>query len=226
MLSPATIARYVTSRRMDQLLEAIIANGQYLPMVIKVWLNEVGHTPALSLGLKRVVELSRRPTPASDMLTEALLDAQAEDGAFDHDPLATALAAAAFFHLRHDHHTQDPKVIDAHQRALAWLAQNQFLNGDGLFYNNTGMDPNRQATFTAYILQLLARDPKARQLLALDELLHTMTTHQLAGRNPNHNQSHGHGPSNHQSQGHDKDTQSFLRIARAALPRTPAVAAA
>ena len=219
MLSPATIARYVTSRRTDQLLEAIIANGQYLPIVIKVWLSEVGHTPALALGLKRVVELSRRPTPACDMLTQAMLDAQASDGSFDNDPLATALAASAFFHLRHDRHVNDANVIDAHERALAWLARKQYLNGEGMFYDNIAMDLPRQALFAAYILQLLARDPKARQLLALDELLHSLTQ-QHAVQGQSQARCHDH------DQSLQHDTQSFLRIARAGLPRTPAIVAA
>lgn len=209
MLSPAAIARYVTARRTDQLLEAVIANGQYLPVVIKVWLCALGSTPALSLGLKRVVELSRRPTPAQDMLAQSLLAAQAEDGSFDHDPLATAMAAAAFFHLLHDHHTHSPEISQAHQNALHWLANRQ--DAQGLFYTDAGLDEERQLIFTAYILQLLARDTKARQILGLDDVLHGLSQ-QLVGRSC-------------ETQC-DRDAMSFVRIARAGLPRTPAVAAA
>lgn len=203
MLSPASIARYVTARRIGQLLEAVIANGQYLPVMIKVWFSQVGQTPALALGLKRVVELSRRPTPAAAMLTETLLGAQAEDGSFDHDPAATAVAASALFHLLHDHHAHDSQVASAHERAIAWLMSMQ--SADGLFYDAPGFDQTQKLVFSAYILQLLVRDTLARTQLSLEDLLDTLS---------------------HQAHGSDRDTQSFLRIAQAGLPRTHRTAAA
>lgn len=211
MLSPTSIARFVTTRRTDQLLEAVIANGQYLPVVIKVWLSQVGIVPAISLGLKRVVELSRRPTPAAQMLTDALLAAQADDGGFEQDPLASALAAAALFQLMHDHHTSDPQVHRAHLLALEYLASSQA--SDGLFYDASELDPQRRSVFAAYILQLLARDPAARMQLKLDNLLQTLDLH---------SRSSTEDTSAHML----RDMQSFIRIARAGLPRTSAAVAA
>lgn len=218
MLSPATIARYVTSKRTDQLLEAVIANGQYLPVMLKVWLSEVGLSPALSLGLKRVVELSRRPTPAAEMLTQTLLASQSHDGGFEHDPLATAIAAAALFQLMHDHHTHDPATLAAHRQAISFIKHT--LSADGLFYEPASLDPTRRLLFTAYILQLLARDLLARQSLSLDDLLCQL---ELTAGGVASGQSNE--PTRPLSASCKRDVQSFLRIARTGMPRTAAAAA-
>jgi|GEM_PF-5496510 len=197
MLTPTMIARLIASDRPGQLLDAIISNGQYLPRSVHAHLL---HSPVslLALGLKRVVELSRGPHPARDQLTRDLLDAQLEDGSFDADPLATAYAVAALASLMQDRQGASPEVCQAHDRAVEALAAMQ--DGQGLFGDSEIRQGDRMRA-SACVLHLLSRDALACDRLNLTHLLDVLER---------------------QPSSMDRDTQSYLRIARASMPRSRA----
>ncbi len=195
MLSPATIVRLVIAQRYGQLLEAFATNGQYLPHTLHAHLL---HSPVSmqALALRRVVELSRGSTPAREQLTQMLLASQLEDGSFDADPLATAFALSALVSLIQSRQAVDPQVEQAHDRALEAMAAMQ--SRDGLFLDEACLQADRQRG-SACILHLLARDAQAWIKLGLTRLLGWFDSHQATL---------------------DRDCQSFIRMARASLPRS------
>lgn len=211
MLTPTMIIRLATQERSAQLLESLSNNGQNIPLALQGHLTQ-SPVPALALGLRRVVELARRSSPAVEPLTERLLAAQSPDGSFDQNPLTTALAAAALGALIREHDVHEPQVTHAHQQAIEALAALQ--EEDARWFTSHAIPPHGHgpslAVMTdhhahlcnAFILQLLARDPLARQQLRLEELLDWFD----------------HQPSS----SFCRDTQSQLRIARVCLPRTAA----
>ena len=196
MLTPSTIVRLAMQERYGQLLDALIANGQHLAPALRPGLT-VSPVPALAIGIKRIVELDRKPWPTCDPLLQALLAHQKEDGSFG-DPLSTAMAAAALGNLLRQPGMEETHIASAHQQVLTALAAQQLPDQGWQLPTGSPIHSSHHRLVNAFILQLLARDSQARQLLALDQLLARLEQHP-ASQNP--------------------ETQSSLRIARACMLR-------
>lgn len=196
MLTPTSIVRLAVQERYSQLLDALIANGQHLAPALRPVLS-ASPVPTLAIAIKRIAELDRKPWPACEPLLDALLTHQVEDGSFG-DPLTTALAVAALGALMRQPDGDEPRAVMAHRQALVALAALQQSNLGWQLPADCPIHSGQHHLINAFILQLLARDSQARQMLHLDQLLE-----QLAQR-----------PASQ-----DRETQSCLRIARACMLR-------
>ena len=175
MLSVNLIDRFFRARRYEPLLEGLATNGMVLPLPLRVRLSQ-SPVPAVALGLRRLVELTYGPTSLSGEMTGFLLAAQAEDGSFDGDPLATAAAAAALGRVIHEQPAAaDQAVTAARGRALAALAAMQ--NDSDLFDGcDDGTEQDRALT-GAFVLYLLAGDDDFRQSVRYGDLMNWFEQH-------------------------------------------------
>jgi hypothetical protein len=182
MLSINFIERLFATQRFDQLLDAIAANGMALPLSLRVRLAQ-SPVAATALGLKRVVELTYRPTSLSRDMTADLLARQRPDGSFcaddadtEPDPIHTAAVAAALGVLIADHRIDDPAVIAARDRAVAALAMMQ--DDRGLFPCRVDRSEQDQALAAAFVCYLLASDDTFRRSVRVFDLLDYLDQHE------------------------------------------------
>jgi hypothetical protein len=175
MLSINFIERLFAGRRFDQLIDAIAANGLVLPLSLRVRLAQ-SPVAATALGLKRVAELTYRPTTLSRAMAAELIAAQRGDGSFagdddqqSGDPILTAVVAAALGVLIADHRVDEPAVLDARDRAVEALARMQ--DSRGLFPCRTDRTEQDEALAGAFICYMLAADEAFRRAVRVFDLL-------------------------------------------------------
>src|SRR5580698_853999 len=119
MLSVNRIEHFFEGRKFEQLLDSLASNGVDLPLPLRIRLGQ-SQAAAVALGLRRLLELTYGPTALSRSMTAQLLATQEPDGSFDHDPLATAAAVAAFGKLLGEatHQASAVEASAARERAL------------------------------------------------------------------------------------------------------------
>lgn len=95
MLSLPRISRLVESGNFAALFDAVSRNGRPLPLPVRLRLSEPAGLPAAAAGLalKRLTELTYRPTSASLALARALIGMQSPDGSIG--TLASTAVAVA-----------------------------------------------------------------------------------------------------------------------------------
>jgi len=180
MLSLPLIQRHLDARHDAQLIHALAANGQLLPLPLRARLSHPA--PATGLGLRRAAELTYGPCPLLAHAARHLIDAQRPDGAFDgscdRDPLATAGAAAGLAAAR-DLVGPDlrPLAADAHHHAVLALASMQRPGSPPLFPCPDDRQLEDRALVAAFILHLLADDPDFRQTARVGELITWLDEH-------------------------------------------------
>jgi hypothetical protein len=175
MLTARNIHKLVQNPKPQALLEALTANGTHLPLVLRVRLME---SPAstIALALKRVVELSYMPNPHHMALLRQLLDAQAHDGSFGHDPIATALAVAALHASQNASITSaDPEAGLAFERGLNALAALQ--EDDGFFNHSSDRCIQSRALTAAFVLATLTGVEEFRSAVRYGDVLAAFDNH-------------------------------------------------
>lgn len=201
MLTAEMIHRHFEAGDYEKLLREVAANGMEPPLPLRLRLSQ-GSVPAIALGLRRLVELTYGPTPASHDMLAALLARQRADGAFvaggdGPDPLATATAAAALGQVVADHPAAATEPVSAaRERALAALGAMQ--GADGLFHCPEDRDQSQRGLVAAFIFSLLAHDERFRAAIRLAEPMTWFEEHR---------------------EGLDGPTRTLYRLARAAGPR-------
>lgn len=160
MLTLHTLQRLFEHGRYEPMLDALMANGLTLPLPLRVRLSQ-SPTASVGLGLRRLVELTYGSTGLSRRMVDWLLRRQDEDGSWDDDVLATAVAAAALARVACDHppDAATPAGV-AVERALAWLAARQ--DDDGLFADPADRDRQQRLLVTIFVIYLLAECPLFR----------------------------------------------------------------
>lgn len=171
MLTAARIGRTFQQAHWTPLLRSLAANGLILPAPI---FQRLQHRPAAvtALALRRLVELSHgRDTWINPMLN-ALLAAQAPNGAWlgpaGDDPIATAASASALGRLLERapaaHRRQ---ITDAHHRAMSTLAAMQHAGAESTFAIVEDRSLADIAATSVFILWLLGQhaDPVRREPL-------------------------------------------------------------
>lgn len=173
MLNVNLIERLFHQGRHERLLEGVLANGQPASLPLKVRLAD---QPAacVSLGLRRLFELTYSPTSGSLDMLDWLLDQQRDDGSFGRDPLTTACAAAAFVEAAHVG-LDEARVADALDRALEALAGMQA--GDGLFISDADRSVEDRARVTAFISHLLTQHERFRMTVRFADLMNWFDDH-------------------------------------------------
>ena len=167
MLTRHTIERHLKARQNDRLLDALIDNGFPAPLPLRVRLAQSAlTTPALAL--RRLSEISYDLAPSMERLVSGLIESQQPDGSFDHDPLATAAAAAALARIEEDHPHADPSLPTARRSAVAALARMQAQ--DGLFNHPDDRCDDDRARVAALVLYLLAGDEAFQSAARLSDL--------------------------------------------------------
>lgn len=204
MISLPKLVRFTHSQQFDRMFDEVTHNGRGLPLAARLRLSEVEAQPATALGLalQRVCDLTYRPTPASIVLLEGLLERQRSDGSFG-GVSATAVALGALWsvvdQLRALPGSPSPHFIDqsledglngAVGQALAYLksvqdgqaASRLFDEPDGLIGDEID---------SAIVLWQLGLDTRFTSYIRYAELLesvdarglrHDRSTAQLVGR--------------------------------------------
>lgn len=168
MLSLNLLEKLFDAQRFDRLLEGVVENGLPLPLPLRARLA-ASPVACAALGLRRLVELTYRPTTLSNTMTRYLLEAQDADGSYAGDPLATAAAVAALAAVRQDHQVDDLALLDAQERALAALSALQ--DDDGLFRFVDDRSEDQRALAGAFVLWLLGTHDAFRATVRLADLL-------------------------------------------------------
>jgi len=172
MLSITLIQRLFDAQDYSRMIGCLADNGVTLPLALQ---SRLSHTVgANGMALRRLVELSYGPSSLSRAMTDALLEQQLPDGAFqgmcDRDPLATAAAAAGLASVIREHGRQQaPHLAHALDRALASLSTMQ--TQDGLFRHGDDRTEQDRAMTSAFVLFLLARLADFRQATRFADLM-------------------------------------------------------
>lgn len=159
MISVNLIQRLFETRRHEQLLDAIAANGMELPLPLRARLAQTDIAP-VALGLKRVTELTYGPTALTSTMTRYLLDRTQNSADYSRDPLATAAVAAALADPGNGMQSADDDAEQARYAAIAALAGMQA--DDGLFTSPDDRSEQDRALVAAFVLLLLAGDETFR----------------------------------------------------------------
>jgi hypothetical protein len=168
MLSLHLIERHFRQQRLEQLFDELLGEARAAGLPLKLRLLQSPAT-LISLALRRLAELTFGPSDLSRDMVDLLLAAQASDGSVDHDPLATAAAAAAFAAMDQQWHTPLPQhAAAARERAVAALAGMQA--DDSLFHHPADRTTAQRQLVAAAILWLLAGDPLAAAAIRHSDL--------------------------------------------------------
>ena len=124
----------------------------------------------VALALRRVIELSYVPNPHHKAVLRQLLDAQAHDGSFHQDPIATALAVAALHASQNASiASADPEAGLALERGLAALAALQ--DEDGFFAHSSDRTIQSRGLTAAFVLATLADVEEFRSAIRYGDVL-------------------------------------------------------
>lgn len=175
MLSVNLIQKLFDTQDHSRMIGCLADNGTTLPLAVQARLTQ--SIAAAGLGLRRLVELSYGPTALSSAMTDTLLAGQQPDGSFqgtcDRDPLVTAGAVAGLSAVLREYDGQaavdSPVLADAIDRALASL--NAMQMEDGLFCHGDDRTIEDRALTSAYVLFLLARQPRFREAIRFADLM-------------------------------------------------------
>jgi len=178
MLTAKTVHKLLDGPKPEALLDALSSNGSLLPLALRVRLME---SPAstTALALKRIVELSYVPNPHHRAILTQLLEAQSNDGDFDADPIATALAVAALHASQNASvASTDPEAGLALERGLSALAALQ--DDDGFFRHSSDRSIQARAMTAAFVLATLTGVEELRSAIRYGDVLAAFD--QLEGR--------------------------------------------
>jgi hypothetical protein len=168
MLSLHLIERHYRQQRLEQLFDELLGEARAAGLPLKLRLLQSPAT-LVSLALRRLAELTFGPSDLSREMLDLLLAAQESDGSFDHDPLATAAAAAAFAAMDQQWHAHlSQTAAAARERAVAALADMQA--DDSLFHHSADRATAQRQLVAAAILWLLAGDPLAAAVIRHSDL--------------------------------------------------------
>jgi len=174
MLSATHIQKFYDNQDHSRLIDSLAQNGAALPLALQARLTQ--HTAAIGLGLRRLSELIYGPTSLSRDMAHDLLEAQAPTGAFpglaEQDPLTTAAAASGIASTLGEYPDSvdpDDPMAEALDHALHALVGMQ--GPDGLFIHSDDRTEQDRALTSAFILFLLARLPRFRELTRFADLM-------------------------------------------------------
>lgn len=171
MISVSLIDRCLLKNDHDRLLRELVRNGLVMPPRLQ---KQLAQTPTAcrALGLRRLTELTYRPTPQSIRIARQLLDSQRIDGHFHADPsqvhasslhttpcpLTTAVVLAGLHRIDRD--LLDPSDATALLQAcaLATDAIGHAQQRDGLFAAPGDWCHEHRLMTAAFIAYLLADD--------------------------------------------------------------------
>lgn len=189
MFSIPRVVKLSQAGEFERVLEEALRSSRLLPLPVRLRLSEpvVVAAAAAGLALKRIVELTYKPTPATAVMTELLLVRQRADGSFG-GAAATAIAAAALDavarqadslagyrggleHLPDDLRARLAAALD---HALAALGSMTAMFGGRLGARGLGggaaaLDPMD----AAIVLWQVAGSPRLASAVGADELLAT-----------------------------------------------------
>ncbi|MEM1355946.1 MAG: hypothetical protein AAGC44_09570 [Planctomycetota bacterium] len=181
MLSIQTIDRTLEAGDHDRLLRDLGRNGLVLPLPLRSQLAQ-NRAGAVALGLRRIIELTYRPTFLTRQLLGELLSDQAPDGSWldaEDQPSAviTAAAVAALGRCLRDHqglHNEQSLAIQgAYKQGLSALSLLQ--RSDASFAGSWDRTREDRLLTTSFIAYLLVDDPdfasscRGHELLSLLE---------------------------------------------------------
>lgn len=168
MLSLHLIERHFHQQRLEQLFDDLLGEARAAGLPLKLRLLQ-SSAALVGLALRRLAELTYGPSDLSREMIDLLLAAQAPDGSVDHDPLATAAAAAAFAAMDQQWQAALPQhTAAAREQAVAALAAMQA--DDSLFHYSADRTTAQRRLVAAAILWLLAGDTLSATVIRHSDL--------------------------------------------------------
>jgi len=170
MLSVNLISRLFHTAQHGRLLDRIVHNGLEAPLPLRIRLEQ-SPASAIALGLRRLSQLTYRPTALSTEMVEDLLARQDGRGMIDNDLTASVATTAALHATRRQTGpglTRD-RIETALHRGVAAIALCQ--HGDGLLADETDRTLEDRALTTAFALYLLSECEPFRTTVRFAEML-------------------------------------------------------